>query len=399
MASTQSASRPNTKPTPKSPLKSHPPKHLASDNYPSPPSHARPIPPHLPPIGELPNLDDLPTDDDDLDLTDSELLDIDANPGSYFLEPIHDDTDLLDYSAGILPPSPLGPRSPEIREVTPSLVQQLPHHLALPKPPGIPKLAEVGKAVLAAERDIGARVAEERRQEQEEARERDAYQGHMRAWLAAAPLSLRDFQLASSPPKRHAKKFSKGKRREGGGRADGGDAGRVSFAAPGLSVGGGKRGCVRLVPTQGSEPEPERKRRASLRGRAWREPSPELGMIEEVDEDAEVVMRDLYGHSECEGLQITAAEYSGREDGFPAHVEANITHDAMDVDADIEDLPTPGLTTDTDAEGTPEPDELVELRDRERRPAVGPGEGKGKGKERVRKRVRFAPWTEWMGCD
>jgi hypothetical protein len=388
---------------------------MASDSYPSTASHARPLSSHLPPIGELPDLENLPTDDD-LDLTDSELLDIDANPGSYFLEPIHDadaafDADFLDYSAGIQPPSPLGPRSPEIREVTPSLVQQQQpthHHPLLPKPPGIPKLAEVGKAVLAAERqlerDIEARmIAEERRQEEE--REREAYQGHVRAWLAAAPVSLRDFQLASSPPKTHThvKKFSKGKRKEGatGSDGDGGDGGRVSFAAPGLSVGGGggRKGVVRLTPTKGREPE--RKRRA-IRGRAWREPSPELGMIEEVDEDSEVVMRDLYSHSHCEGLRITTGDPTGRADGFAEDIEDR-HHDPMDVELemelDVEDLPTPGLTTDTDAEGTPEPDELVEFLDRKRRPAGGPGGGKGKGTGKLRKKVRFAPWTEWMGCD
>jgi hypothetical protein len=121
-------------------------------------------------------------------------------------------------------------------------------------------------------------------------------------------------------------------------------------------------------------------------------------MIEEVDEDAEVVMRDLYTHSHCEGLRITTVDSTGNAD-----VAENIEDVHLDpMDVDVEDLPTPGLTTDTDADGTPEPDELVEFLDRnKRRPVGGPGGGKGKGTGtgKLRKRVRFAPWTEWMGCD
>jgi hypothetical protein len=95
-------------------------------------------------------------------------------------------------------------------------------------------------------------------------------------------------------------------------------------------------------------------------------------------------------------LQITTVDSTGHADGFAENIE-DVHHDPMELD--IEDLPTPGLTTDTDAEGTPEPDELVEFLDRKRRPAGGPGGGKGKGTGKLRKRVRFAPWTEWMGCD
>lgn len=180
--------------------------------------------------------------DIDIDIEDA----INSNPISYFLTPSNDieayDIDFTDLSAGIEgSPSSSTFLPQDIREVSPSSLQRLSTY---PED-------DYTAAFLDNQRRLAN--AKEREVERKKAEE------EMAAWLAA-PMSLRDFTNASST-----------KRKSSGSRG---------------------RGVVRLSPTSSSRGTGTRgsgKRRASSysspRPHSWREPSPEIGSIQEEEED------------------------------------------------------------------------------------------------------------------
>lgn len=192
-------------------------------------------------------------------------MDIDENPFSYFLEaPSLDDyDDSFDLSAGIEGSST--PPNPEIRSVSPSDF-----------------IGRREEKVLLEER----RLKRERAREREERLQVEEENRGLAGWLGIdAPLSLRDFTDRQSR-----------KRRAGG--------------PPSPSTQRG-RGVVRLTPSHRRSGR-VRSRSASVPKRhSWREPSPEIGSIpelEEVDEmmfDGREQTPDLLsdnGLSELEGM-------------------------------------------------------------------------------------------------
>lgn len=194
-------------------------------------------------------------------------MDIDENPFSYFLEsPSLDDyDDSFDLGAGIEGSST--PPNPEIRSVSPSDF--------------IGRRAE--KVLL----EEGRRLKRERTREREERLQSEEENRGLAGWLAVgAPLSLRDFTDRQSR-----------KRRAGG--------------PPSTSIQRG-RGVMRLTPSPRGSGR-VRSRSASIpRRHSWREPSPEIVSIPELDEvddmmlDAREQTPDLLsdnGLSELEGME------------------------------------------------------------------------------------------------
>lgn len=165
----------------------------------------------------------------------SDMMDIDENPFSYFLEtPSMDDyDDSLDLSAGI--EGSTTPPRPEVREVSPSSL--------------------MGRRDEKVQAEEGTRLKRERvREQQEEEAGR---------WLGVgAPLSLRDFTDRQSK-----------KRRASG----------PSSPSTSTAVQRG-RGVVRLTPSKRGNGRVRSRSLSGPRRRSWREPSPEIVSIPEGDE-------------------------------------------------------------------------------------------------------------------
>lgn len=172
-------------------------------------------------------------------------MDIDENPFSYFLEsPSLDDyDDSFDMSAGIEGSST--PPNPEIRSVSPSDF--------------------IGRRQEKVLLEEGRRLKRERRREIEERLQAEEENRGLAGWLGVgAPLSLRDFTDRQSR-----------KRRAGG---------------PPSSLQQRGRGVVRLTPSHRG-PGRARSRSASVpRRHSWREPSPEIVSIPELEEMDEMVL-------------------------------------------------------------------------------------------------------------
>ncbi len=166
-------------------------------------------------------------------------MDIDENPFSYFLEtPSVEDYDDVDLSAGIESTSAY---PQEVREVSPS---SLPDGL-------IRDTREMERLT----REEGRRLRRER--EAEKQREEE----EMNAWLRA-PLSLRDFSERQRSSSSSSSKRAKSSQHSAIQR------GRNVVRLP---THGGRKGRSRSI----SSPRPH----------SWREPSPEISVILEGDED------------------------------------------------------------------------------------------------------------------
>ena len=193
------------------------------------------------------------------------MMDIDENPFSYFLEsPSLDDyDDSFDMSAGIEGSST--PTNPEIRSVSPSDF--------------------IGRREEKVLLEEGRRLKREKVREREERLQAEEENRGLAGWLGVgAPLSLRDFTDRQSR-----------KRRAGG---------------PPCTSHQRGRGVVRLTPSHRGSGRVRSKSTSIPRRHSWREPSPEIGSIpelEEVDEmmlDAREQTPDLLsdnGMSELEG--------------------------------------------------------------------------------------------------
>jgi len=266
-------------------------------------------PPTQVPISSIESYSSFPPIAEDCNSSDIMDTDMDSNPISFFLsspsDPSYDD-DLIDIdlSAGIEgSPSSSAYLPQDIREVSPSSLQRVNQR---------------------PEDDFtGAELERKRRRDRFRDREieRQKAEEEMTAWLAA-PLSLRDFTSSQSSKR---KSTNRG------------------------------RGIVRLSPTSSSRATARgsARRRASSysspRPHSWREPSPEIGSIQEEDEEYQdaVMKMDI-----------------GEEDGQREE--------------------TPGLMSDTLTDG-----EEPEVR-RKKAKVEGRIEGKGKGK-----RVRWAMPERW----
>lgn len=173
------------------------------------------------------------------------MMDIDENPFSYFLEtPSMDDyDDSFDMSAGIEGSST--PPNPEIRSVSPSDF--------------------IGRREEKVLLEEGRRLKRERAREREERLLAEEENRGLAGWLGiGAPLSLRDFT-------------DRQKRK------------RCATGPPSSSVQRG-RGVVRLTPSHRGSGR-VRSRSASIpRRHSWREPSPEIVSIPELEEFDEMML-------------------------------------------------------------------------------------------------------------